>query len=76
VIDPTTGLRVQSSLVICSRNRRAMLGDTIRSVLRGTELPSEIVVVDQSDQPLATIPADWQHPIQRLPAQTSPVTMK
>jgi len=66
VIDPTTGLRVQSSLVICSRNRRAMLGDTIRSVLRGTELPSEIIVVDQSDQPLAVIPADWQHPQSEL----------
>jgi len=39
------------SLLICSRNRPQLLGDTIRSVLAGTEIPAEIVIVDQSDRP-------------------------
>jgi GT2 family glycosyltransferase len=39
------------SVVICSRNRPALLGDLVASILAGEELPAEIVVVDQSDQP-------------------------
>ena len=38
-----------SSLVICSRNRPTLLQETVESVLRADELPTEIVVVDQSD---------------------------
>ena len=41
----------RSSLIICSRDRPRLLHDTIRSVLQGAELPSEIVVVDQSRVP-------------------------
>jgi GT2 family glycosyltransferase len=37
-----------TSLIICTRNRPAMLRDTLCSVLAGSHVPSEIVVVDQS----------------------------
>jgi GT2 family glycosyltransferase len=40
-----------ASLVVCTRNRPAFLLDTLRSILAGEELPAEIVVVDQSDEP-------------------------
>jgi GT2 family glycosyltransferase len=40
-----------SSLVICSRNRPKLLFETVESVLRGEEVPTEIIVVDQSDKP-------------------------
>ncbi len=38
-----------ASLVICTRNRPALLHDTLASVLAGNQVPPEIVVVDQSD---------------------------
>jgi GT2 family glycosyltransferase len=44
-------VKLASSLLICSRNRARLLRDTIDSVLAGDELPSEIVVLDQSDAP-------------------------
>ena len=37
-----------ASVIICSRNRAAMLWDSVRSVLDGDRVPDEIVVVDQS----------------------------
>jgi GT2 family glycosyltransferase len=37
------------SVVVCSRNRPALLGDAVDSILRGDTLPLEIVVIDQSD---------------------------
>ena len=40
----------RSSLIICSRNRPQLLQDTITSVLAGTRLPTEIVIIDQSDR--------------------------
>jgi len=40
-----------ASLIICSRNRRELLRDTVHSVLGGEQLPSEIVIIDQSDMP-------------------------
>jgi GT2 family glycosyltransferase len=40
-----------SSLIIPSRNRRGLLVETVRSVLQGRSVPSEIIVVDQSDLP-------------------------
>jgi GT2 family glycosyltransferase len=49
---------LQSSVIICSRNRERLLLDTVRSILSGNHLPTEIVIVDQSDQPsmqLATL---------------------
>jgi glycosyltransferase involved in cell wall biosynthesis len=40
-----------SSLIVCSRNRPELLGDTIDSVLEGDDVPTEIIIVDQSDRP-------------------------
>jgi len=37
-----------TSLIICTRDRPALLSDTLTSVLGGDERPAEIVVVDQS----------------------------
>ena len=38
-----------TSLIICSRNRPELLVDTVKSVLSGEEVPSEIIIIDQSD---------------------------
>jgi O-antigen biosynthesis protein len=40
-----------TSLLICSRNRSQLLTETIQSILAGNEIPSEIVIIDQSDAP-------------------------
>jgi GT2 family glycosyltransferase len=37
------------SVIICSRNRPDFLLEALRSVLQGTEVPAELIVVDQSD---------------------------
>ncbi len=42
---------MKASLLICSRRRPQMLEDTVNSVLQGDTLPTEIVIIDQSDQP-------------------------
>jgi GT2 family glycosyltransferase len=39
------------SLIVCSRNRPELLLETVESVLRGEQVPTEIIVVDQSDVP-------------------------
>jgi GT2 family glycosyltransferase len=39
----------QSSLLICSRNRPKLLLDTVESVLRCGDVPTEMIIVDQSD---------------------------
>jgi GT2 family glycosyltransferase len=39
-----------ATLIICSRNRPQLLTETVASVLEGTEVPAELVIVDQSDQ--------------------------
>jgi GT2 family glycosyltransferase len=44
-----------ASLVVCSRNRPEMLLAVVESVLTGDELPAELVIVDQSDAPHATL---------------------
>jgi len=36
-------------VIICSRNRPTFLLDAIQSVLKGNDVPAELVVVDQSD---------------------------
>jgi glycosyltransferase involved in cell wall biosynthesis len=38
------------TLLVSSRNRPSLLVDAIDSVLKGSTLPDEIVVVDQSDE--------------------------
>lgn len=37
------------SLIVCSRNRPVMLVDTVTSILAGATVPSELVIIDQSD---------------------------
>ncbi len=46
-----------ASLIIPSRNRAAMLAETVESVLAGDRIPTEIVVVDQSEEPNRTLEA-------------------
>lgn len=38
----------QSTLIICSRNRPKLLFETVESVLRGNDVPTEMIIVDQS----------------------------
>src|SRR4030095_14135086 len=40
-----------TSLLICSRDRAQLLWETIQSILTGEEVPTEIVVIDQSKMP-------------------------
>lgn len=50
-----------TSLIICSRNRPHLLAETVESILRGDQVPAEIIVVDQSDAPhqaLAALTSD------------------
>lgn len=57
----TTIVLPPSSLIICSRNRSNLLFETVESVLRGEEVPTEMIVVDQSDEPhpeLSTMKTD------------------
>jgi GT2 family glycosyltransferase len=44
-----------TTLIICSRNRPRLLLETVASVLKGDEVPTELLVVDQSDVPNATL---------------------
>ena len=37
-----------TSLIIASRNRPAMLAETVESVLHGDEVPTELIIIDQS----------------------------
>jgi O-antigen biosynthesis protein len=63
-----------ASLIICSFNRPKLLAETVESVLRGDEVPTEIVIIDQSDIPhpvLASLKSDrsceirylWTHSV-------------
>ena len=38
-----------TSLIICSRNRPQLLLDCVQSVLEGDEVPTELVIIDDSD---------------------------
>ena len=44
-----------STLIICSRNRPRLLRETIQSIVLGDEVPSELIVVDQSESPDASL---------------------
>jgi GT2 family glycosyltransferase len=51
----------ETSAIICSRNRPRLLRDCVESVLRGNELPTELIIVDDSDamdESLSTLSAD------------------
>lgn len=39
------------SLIVCSRNRPHLLGETVESILAGTAVPAELIIIDQSDVP-------------------------
>lgn len=39
------------SVILATRNRPALLTDTVASILYGDTLPAEVIVVDQSDRP-------------------------
>ena len=41
----------KSSLIICSKDRPKLLLETVESVLRGNQVPTEMVIVDQSANP-------------------------
>jgi GT2 family glycosyltransferase len=45
-----------TSLIIPSRNRPDILADTVASILAGDEVPTELIIVDQSDAPHADLP--------------------
>ncbi len=38
-----------ASLIVCSRNRPQLLAEAIASILAGTQVPDELIIVDQSD---------------------------
>lgn len=46
---PAPAPALDATVLICSRERPAMLGETVRSVLAGAALPRELLVVDQSE---------------------------
>jgi GT2 family glycosyltransferase len=47
----------RSSVIVCSRNRPRYLLETVESVLHGPVRPTEIVIVDQSDEPHTALAA-------------------
>lgn len=52
---PRRPVREGVSLILCSRDRPSMLRDTVASILDSDELPTEIVVIDQSEHPDPTL---------------------
>ncbi|MBA3844494.1 MAG: glycosyltransferase, partial [Actinobacteria bacterium] len=58
------------SVILCTRNRPVLLRETIESILQGSRLPEEIVVVDQSDEPdpsVVELAAGTQAVVRHLP---------
>lgn len=51
-VSPARGLPA-TSLIICSRNRPELLLASVESIMRGDHVPTELVIVDQSDVPQA-----------------------
>jgi GT2 family glycosyltransferase len=50
VVTDRTGA-VQTTLIVCSRDRPAFLSSVVASILDGSQVPDEILTVDQSIQP-------------------------
>jgi GT2 family glycosyltransferase len=46
-----TPARPSASIVVPTRNRKPFVSELITAILEGTEVPAEIVVIDQSDAP-------------------------
>jgi GT2 family glycosyltransferase len=66
-----------TSLIICSRNRPQLLLETVQSVLQGDDVPTELIIVDQSDAPhaqLATLTSDRPCAIRYLHVQSRGVS--
>lgn len=57
VTEPRRSVQPSSSVVICSRGRPRLLLDAVNSVLAMRRLPTELLVVDQSDEPQADLDA-------------------
>lgn len=58
-----------ASVIIVSRNRASMLKDTLHSLLSSDDVPTEIIIVDQSDQQnaeLASLPRERECEIRYL----------
>ena len=51
VTGPETAEPLDATVLICSRGRPALLLDAVESVLAGVRVPTELLVVDQSDEP-------------------------
>jgi GT2 family glycosyltransferase len=50
--DPIPGQALpRSSLIIPSCNRPQLLWETVQSILSGVEVPTELIIIDQSDHP-------------------------
>lgn len=49
--EPRGTAALDATVLICSRDRPALLADTVRSVLGGSAVPRELLVVDQSAAP-------------------------
>ncbi len=68
--DESSGSRVvdspAASLIICSRNRPELLAQCVESVRRGNTLPAEVIVVDQSQTPHASLRSQAESPSSRL----------
>jgi GT2 family glycosyltransferase len=56
-----------TSLLICSRNRPALLEASVHSVLCGTDVPGELIVIDQSDTPNTHLGQQASTPDPRCP---------
>jgi GT2 family glycosyltransferase len=48
---------LNTTLIIASRDRPKLLGDTVESVLEGDSIPAEIIIIDQSRNPHPTLSA-------------------
>ena len=62
-----------TSLIICSRNRPELLAESIDSILKGDEVPTQLIIVDQSKAPhptLATLTTDRTSDIRYLWTQS------
>jgi len=54
----TESQKSAASVIICSRNRPTLLKEAVLSIIEGDELPEEIVIVDQSDDPDAALASE------------------
>ena len=63
----------RSSLIICSRNRPQLLADTVESILKGTKVPTELVLIDQStdlDPHLPSLTTERPCEIRHIPTRS------